>query len=315
MAQVSIIVPAYNSAPFIGDCLESVMGQDFSDFELIVVDDGSSDATPEVVRAKCHGRIDYKLVQQPHSGPSCARNRGIRCSSGRYLLFLDSDDSLADNALSVCVSQLELHALDALLFEGVVVANEGIPLRNRKYYAGRPPHLHGRIVDGERIFAESVLLDRYIESAVMYMTRSEAMAGHFFPEGQLYEDSVFTTRLLLSGRLPRAMCISKRLYRRRSRRGSITSSPPRLVNHTSLVAVYEALTELAAGVTERRTRDCLHRYRRIFLTEAIACSTRVHVPYSRRLGVAREILADRELPGRLRLCVLCLLASPEHPGP
>lgn len=303
---VSIVVPAYNSASFIGDCLDSVFAQDLSNYELIVVDDGSTDGTAAMVRDKCEKKIDYKLLQQPHSGPGRARNRGIEEATGRYLLFLDSDDSLCRQALSVCVSHLNANDLDAVLFEGTVIENNGLSLTNAKYYTGRPAHLHGQVLAGRDIFTESIQLDRYIEAPGMYMTRREVMAAHSFPEGCIYEDSVFTTELLLSRRFRRALCISDKLYQRRSRHGSITSRPLGPENHASLVAVYDRLTELAQSVTAPRVRRCLNQYRSIFLRESISCSTRVNVPFIRRAEVARRILADRELLGRPRLVRRCL---------
>ncbi len=87
--QVSVIIPTYNRGWTIREAVDSVLIQDYKDFELIVVDDGSTDNTPEVLDAYC-GVI--KVFRQENKGVSAARNRGIAEASGRFIAFLDSDD-------------------------------------------------------------------------------------------------------------------------------------------------------------------------------------------------------------------------------
>ncbi len=89
MPLVSVIIPTYNRESFIAECVESVLAQTFSDFELIVVDDGSTDRTETVV-----GRYSDKIryLRQEQRGPAAARNSGIRDASSEWLSFLDSDD-------------------------------------------------------------------------------------------------------------------------------------------------------------------------------------------------------------------------------
>lgn len=90
---VSVITPAFNARRFIGETVESVLAQTFTDFEMLVVDDCSRDDTPEVVRelARADGRV--RLIQhQANGGPATARNTALEHAAGRYVAFLDSDD-------------------------------------------------------------------------------------------------------------------------------------------------------------------------------------------------------------------------------
>jgi glycosyltransferase involved in cell wall biosynthesis len=89
MPEVSVIIPAYNSANYLKDALDSVLGQTFKDFEVLVIDDGSTDETERLMR---HYRSRVRYIQQRNCGVSMARNRGIEESRGRYLAFLDADD-------------------------------------------------------------------------------------------------------------------------------------------------------------------------------------------------------------------------------
>ena len=92
MPAVSIIMPAYNVEPYVGDAIQSALAQTFTDFELIVVDDGSTDGTAQVVRALSPTDSRIKLVQQANRGLAGARNSALRASRGDFLALLDSDD-------------------------------------------------------------------------------------------------------------------------------------------------------------------------------------------------------------------------------
>jgi glycosyltransferase involved in cell wall biosynthesis len=103
---VSVIIPAYNSAPYIAETIGSVLDQTFDDLELIVVDDGSADDTPAVVTA-CGPRV--RLIIQANAGVCAARNRGIREAAGRYLCLLDHDDYWFSDKLRRQVTAMREH--------------------------------------------------------------------------------------------------------------------------------------------------------------------------------------------------------------
>ena len=96
--QVSIIIPYYNAGQFIAETLQSVFMQKEVDFEVIVVDDGSDKEHVEILQ-KCRERYEFKLLSQANKGVSSARNKGAYEAKGDFLLFLDADDELKDNAL------------------------------------------------------------------------------------------------------------------------------------------------------------------------------------------------------------------------
>lgn len=115
---VSVIIPAYNAAGFIAETLESVVGQTYRPLEIIVVDDGSRDGTPEVVERFADQGV--RLIRQENAGPSAARNRGIAAATGAYIAFLDADDLWLPEKIGRQVEIMEQHPEMGLLFGDMV---------------------------------------------------------------------------------------------------------------------------------------------------------------------------------------------------
>jgi glycosyltransferase involved in cell wall biosynthesis len=106
MVRVSVIIPLFNKAPYVERALASVIAQSFTDFEVIVVDDGSTDAGAQIVAAHNDPRV--RLLKQDNAGPGAARNRGIDEARGELLAFLDADDEWAPDYLAESVRWFDL---------------------------------------------------------------------------------------------------------------------------------------------------------------------------------------------------------------
>ena len=133
--KISVIIPMYNVEDYVGECLDSLLAQTFQDFEVIVVDDCSTDNSREVVKdylPKFDGKL--RLIESEENSGGCAvpRNIGMTYASGKYLFFLDSDDLIIKNAFA------ELYSL-AEYFQADVVQCE-------KYYASDTPRLKGALL-------------------------------------------------------------------------------------------------------------------------------------------------------------------------
>ena len=101
MPQISVVVPVYNVEKYLRECLDSLANQTFEDFEVICVNDGSDDSSPDILEEYASEDERFKIVSQENKGLSGARNTGMNYIKGRYLLFLDSDDWLELNALEL----------------------------------------------------------------------------------------------------------------------------------------------------------------------------------------------------------------------
>ena len=98
---ISVIIPLFNAARHIGECLDSLLAQTFTDFELIVVDDCSTDSSPTIVQSyaeKFGGRLKF-YSNEKNSGPGASRNKGLMLSRGEYIYCLDADDMYTPTAL------------------------------------------------------------------------------------------------------------------------------------------------------------------------------------------------------------------------
>jgi GT2 family glycosyltransferase len=117
--KVSVIIPAYNAAPWIAETIASVQQQTFTDWELWVVDDGSGDRTAEIVEHLQSTDRRIQLIRQPNQGVSAARNLGIAQSQSEILAFLDADDRWLPNKLSTHLQQFELNRHLGVSFDRV----------------------------------------------------------------------------------------------------------------------------------------------------------------------------------------------------
>ena len=108
MAEVTVVTPAHNEAEVVGGVIASVLGQCYDDIEHVIVDDGSTDETVDVVRKWCSVSKKVQLVTTDgHAGPASARNIGAQYAKGKYLLFVDADDLLSPRYVDTCVTLLE----------------------------------------------------------------------------------------------------------------------------------------------------------------------------------------------------------------
>lgn len=145
---ISVIIPLYNKESIIERSLQSVLSQNFDDFEVVVVNDGSTDKSAEIVREIKDSRIT--LIEQENGGPSKARNTGVKHAKGEWILFLDADDELLPGALNHFRELVIIHA-DADVFVGEIKQNDGQTIVDRIYYRD------GYVFDVFKTFAHGLM--------------------------------------------------------------------------------------------------------------------------------------------------------------
>ncbi len=225
--RLSIIVPIYNVAPYLRKCVDSLLAQDISDYEIILVDDGSTDNSgaiaDELVDAfrlsPLASRLEMRVIHQSNSGLSEARNTGTREAKGQYILFVDSDDYLQPNVLGELMKQAERDNLDVLRFRyqnvresgEVFVPHEGMKI-DYNDYSSNP-------TDGLNFLNNRLGIQCY---AWQFIIKTEIIRQELFTPGIYFEDTDWTPRMLL--RAKRVASSNLVVYNYLWREGSITLS-------------------------------------------------------------------------------------------
>ncbi len=231
--KLSIIVPIYNVAPYLRKCVDSLLTQDISDYEIILVDDGSTDDSGAIAdeiakEAMGNGKWEIdnesnrpmlRVIHQANAGLSAARNTGIATAQGKYILFVDSDDYLQPNVLGALMEQVEREHLDVLRFDYQNVrqtaAGEYEVFQPNKY-----PHQVDtcrEVVDGETYLDERMGYACYAWQFVI----NRELTGTFTP-GIHYEDTEWLPRVMLAAKRVNSTPIV--VYNYLVRQGSITQA-------------------------------------------------------------------------------------------
>ena len=111
---VSVIVPVYNVAQYLPQCVDSILSQDYADLEVLLIDDGSTDASGEICDQYAAQDSRVRVIHQKNGGAAAAKNAGLRAASGDYLTFVDSDDYLEPNAYGFLMKTLLETGADAV---------------------------------------------------------------------------------------------------------------------------------------------------------------------------------------------------------
>ena len=224
--KLSIIVPIYNVAAYLRKCVDSLLVQDISDYEIILVDDGSTDDSGAIADeisntfslSPLASRLQLRVIHQSNAGLSAARNTGIAAATGDYIMFVDSDDYLQPNVLGALMEQVERDNLDVLRFRYQNVRENGETfapykdMTNYNDYSATP-------VDGLAFLTERMGTQCY---AWQFILRADLARQESFTPGIYFEDTDWTPRMLL-----RAECVASTdlvVYNYLWREGSITLS-------------------------------------------------------------------------------------------
>lgn len=219
---VSIIIPTYNVEAYVEEMLDSLLTQTFTNFEIICLDDGSSDKTPDIIEAYCRKDPRIKLVRNDNHRQAYERNRGIEMAVGKYIYFMDSDDILEVDCLSTIVGRAERENLDLLFFEATsFYESEELEkifpaFRNLYHRKGVYPG----VWNGKSLYVELRKGGDAIVSPCLQLVRRSVLIDNDirFPELTCHEDNLYLPRVLLAS--SRVSCYPDVLYRRRVRASS-----------------------------------------------------------------------------------------------
>ncbi len=253
MIHTSVIIPVYNSAAYLDDCLRSVLRQDDGGIEILLVDDGSADESPAILRRWAAADSRVRVLRQEHGMQGRARNLGIAQARGDYICFLDSDDLLAEDAVARCHEAAVSAGCDFVTFDARLTDPSGAEVSH--------PHYSRAGIVSEALFSGPLFWKLYFLAEKvpftcwsLYIKRS-FLLGHdlFFGEGMLYEDNDWVLRAFLYAR--RIRYIPAKLYIYRQRPDSSVNRPFERIHLTSNIRLVSRLLALYTGVDSRECHD------------------------------------------------------------
>ncbi|MBQ8218051.1 MAG: glycosyltransferase family 2 protein [Oscillospiraceae bacterium] len=189
---ISVIVPVYNVAPYLPRCIDSILAQSFGDFELLLIDDGSTDASGAICDEYARKDKRIKVFHIENAGVSYARNYGMERARGDYIGFIDSDDYVGTDYLKILFEMMQGENIAIAQIRSVSTSAETM-----KFIASDDRRL---VFDAEEEFKDMMLARDFGVSANGKLYRREVFDGHSFPVGKVYEDLDTVPYLIEAGR-------------------------------------------------------------------------------------------------------------------
>ena len=236
---LSIIVPVYDVERYLPKCIDSILAQTFTDFELILVEDGSPDNCPALCDAAAAKDARIRVIHQKNGGLSAARNAGLDAARGAWIGFVDSDDYIAPEMYEVLYQAVQSTGADLALCDYAEVDEAGVPCQS----------MHVSLSEGELTGQE--LLKRasglMVQLAWNKLYRRAIFTQLRYPEGKLNEDLFLIPEVCLQ--IQKAVVVPKALYYYVQRGGSIMNESKTLRHYDAAEAAqryWECLVENAA---------------------------------------------------------------------
>jgi glycosyltransferase involved in cell wall biosynthesis len=229
----SIVVPVYKVEKYLLKCLESIKSQTYSNYEVILVDDGSPDQCPAICDRFAQTDSRYKVIHQLNKGLSGARNTGLQMAKGRYIYFLDSDDTIADDLLERMEKIFHDNDVDIVGFSATVVTLNGTSILTT-----------GNCKNEKEAGIEIAKKRTPLSTVPLYCYRRDFLIEKniSFKEGIYYEDVLFTALVFLEN--PKIYYIDEKLYFYNKREDSITTTKTKEKNYYDIVEICKTLIEL-----------------------------------------------------------------------
>jgi glycosyltransferase involved in cell wall biosynthesis len=231
---VSVVLPVYNCARYVGHAIDSILGQTFEDFELIVIDDGSTDDTPSILRRYADPRM--RVITQPNAGVAASANRGIAAARGRYVARMDADDLSLPERLARQVRYLDANPACGLVGTWAEIWRDDSPT----------DRTHRHPTDNATIRYELLLDNPFVQSSVMIRRTAIDTVGAYAtdPLRQPPEDYELWSRIARRfevANLPEILQVYREIE------GSLSRSGPATFRE-QLVTICAENIALAAGV-------------------------------------------------------------------
>lgn len=189
MEKISVIIPVYNAEKYLNSCMNSVVSQTFKNLEIILVDDGSSDRSPQICDEWAQKDARVRVIHRLNRGAAAARNEGIEMATGSFLTFVDADDLLGIDTLHYAYEVQQKYQADLVIYNFQFVNEQGNLLKEPDF-SHMPNEVLGENEVWQRYFS---LGEQSIYYVVVWnkLYKATLFQTLRFPEGKLYEDQFY----------------------------------------------------------------------------------------------------------------------------
>lgn len=195
MAEIGVIVPLYNVEKYLCKCIDSILNQTFQDFELILIDDGSTDKSGEICEYYAERNKNILVVHMEHGGVSAARNRGLEENKNEYIVFVDADDFTEPLFLEILYNAAKEKRADIVLTgSNYIVENEEKRIRQCNYHLGDILE-NVRMIPKEEVYRR-VLLGENTIALWEKLYHNSTFQNIRFPVGKIHEDGKVFVRII-----------------------------------------------------------------------------------------------------------------------
>ncbi|MBQ7570313.1 MAG: glycosyltransferase family 2 protein [Synergistaceae bacterium] len=244
---LSVIIPAYNAEKYLEKCVDSVVNQTYKNIEIIIVDDGSNDSTPQICDELANKYNNIKVIHKENQGTSWARRDGVQAASGEYIAFIDSDDYIDLKAYEEVIKVLEENDLDMVQFGYYRVDTDGKIISEHKRDAVKFDNAH----DAFKHFAFVIVRD--ITMLVDKVYKRELFENLEWPKDIAYAED-YCTDVQLFAKAQKFMAIEYTPYYYVN---NLTSVTHRVVIDKSKILDLIKADIFTANFTEKNMPDCL----------------------------------------------------------
>lgn len=258
MPRLSVIVPVYKVEKYIHKCVDSILNQTFTDFELILVDDGSPDKCGEICDEYAKKDARVRVIHKENGGLSDARNFGIDAAKGEIKGFVDSDDIIDASMYGDMIGYMDEHDLDVVCADTYVVRND-----KKKF---NPRYNKDMIFEGRNAVKE--ILDGTLDNAAWNKIYKRSVIGDVrYPKGQIYEDVATTYKFVFAAKRTGYLC--RPFYYYFKRKGSIVASSFNSKSRYDCFKGYKERLEFSI----KENLDCVEMCRALAVETALATLT------------------------------------------
>ena len=238
---ISVIVPVYNTGEFIATCLDSIISQEGVNLEIIIVNDGSTDNSYEIIKPYLEKFDNIRYVYQQNQGLSVARNTGLQYACGEFILFVDSDDWILPGSLSYYINKAHERNVDVVIGKVDIYYDNGIV---GQWSCIEDLHQNQPITSGADYLNHVAQSGKFAPMVYTYFCRRTMLEQYHltFEPGLIHEDELWTPHMLIKARTVTFGSMPHYAYRRRTS-GSITSSTTQQNRLQSLRKIVSIMSE------------------------------------------------------------------------